>query len=121
MRQHKRIVKDLFIPTSLSKNSRRFQHLNAIEKRLRDNLDKAGMISLCSGRNKVALAPGHSLMDWIRLTHKEDLAGTGGKLLRVTAEELENHCTPDDAWICIKGKRFTDLQRILMVFPQYKL
>ncbi|OQR75734.1 cytochrome b5 reductase 4-like [Tropilaelaps mercedesae] len=56
-----------------------------------------------SGRNKVALAPGHSLIDWIKLAHKEDLAGTGGKTLRVTPEELEKHCTPDDAWICIKA------------------
>ncbi|XP_022652828.1 cytochrome b5 reductase 4-like isoform X1 [Varroa jacobsoni] len=56
-----------------------------------------------SGRNKVALAPGHSLVDWIRLAHREDLAGTGGRTLRVTPEELEKHCTPDDAWICIKG------------------
>lgn len=58
-----------------------------------------------SGRTKVALKPGRSLMDWIKLTAKaKDLAGTGGKLLDVTPEMLSQHNKPDDCWICIKGR-----------------
>src|SRR5688572_21885431 len=50
-----------------------------------------------SGRTKVALKPGRSLMDWIKLTSKsEDLAGTGGRLLDVTPEQLAKHNTPED-------------------------
>ena len=55
-------------------------------------------------RCKVALRPGHSLMDWIRLTNSGvDLAGTGGKILRVTPQTLSEHNKPDDAWIAIRG------------------
>lgn len=55
-------------------------------------------------RNKVALKPGHSLMDWIRLGNSgEDLAGTGGAILQVTKEQLAQHSTEKDAWLCIRG------------------
>ncbi|CAB0019399.1 unnamed protein product, partial [Nesidiocoris tenuis] len=54
-------------------------------------------------RNKVALKVGHSLMDWIRLGNSGvDLTGTGGKLLKVTREELAKHRKEDDAWIAIR-------------------
>lgn len=58
-----------------------------------------------SGRSKVALKPGHSLMDWIRYTHSShDLTSTGGKSLEVSPRELAKHNTKKDAWIALKGK-----------------
>lgn len=55
-------------------------------------------------RNKVALAPGHSLMDWIRLGNSaQDLTGVGGRVLDVTPEQLAQHNTKDDAWLAIRG------------------
>lgn len=58
-----------------------------------------------SGRNKVALAPGHSLMDWIKKCAREkDLAGTGGERFKVTREELSKHNTADDCWLVVHGK-----------------
>uniref|UniRef100_W5UKK7 Cytochrome b5 reductase 4 n=1 Tax=Ictalurus punctatus TaxID=7998 RepID=W5UKK7_ICTPU len=55
-------------------------------------------------RNKVALKPGHSLMDWIRLTKSgHDLTGLKGRLIEVTEEELKKHNTRNDCWTCIRG------------------
>eukprot|EP00094_Tigriopus_californicus_P007906 TCALIF_07610-PA protein Name:"Similar to cyb5r4 Cytochrome b5 reductase 4 (Danio rerio)" AED:0.08 eAED:0.08 QI:276/0.71/0.75/1/0.71/0.75/8/43/588 len=55
-------------------------------------------------RNKVALKPGFSLMDWIRLTKSgRDLTGTGGKILKVTKTELAKHNKRKDAWMAING------------------
>ncbi|KAG7469904.1 hypothetical protein MATL_G00133740 [Megalops atlanticus] len=57
-----------------------------------------------SGRNKVGLKPGRSLMDWIRLTKSgRDLTGLRGRLIEVTEEELRKHNTRDDCWTCIRG------------------
>uniref|UniRef100_A0A8C7LKV1 Cytochrome b5 reductase 4 n=1 Tax=Oncorhynchus mykiss TaxID=8022 RepID=A0A8C7LKV1_ONCMY len=57
-----------------------------------------------SGRNKVALKPGHSLMDWIRVAKSgRDLTGLRGRLIDVTEEELQKHNTRDDCWTCIRG------------------
>eukprot|EP01117_Protostelium_nocturnum_P007783 TRINITY_DN2784_c0_g2_i1.p1 TRINITY_DN2784_c0_g2~~TRINITY_DN2784_c0_g2_i1.p1 ORF type:complete len:333 (+),score=107.75 TRINITY_DN2784_c0_g2_i1:108-1001(+) len=56
-------------------------------------------------RNKVALEPGHSPLDWAKLTMSgKDLSGTGGRLLRVTPEELAKHNKKDDLWMMIRGK-----------------
>lgn len=56
-------------------------------------------------RTKVALKPGRSLMDWIRLGNSgKDLTGVGRKVLEVTPEELAKHATMDDAWIALRGK-----------------
>jgi len=60
-----------------------------------------------SGRTKVALTPGHSLMDWIRYcAEAKDIAGTGGKLINVTEAELAKHNTKEDCWLAINGKVF---------------
>ncbi|XP_049587834.1 cytochrome b5 reductase 4 [Syngnathus scovelli] len=57
-----------------------------------------------SGRNKVALKPGHSLMDWIRFSKSgKDLTGLRGRLIEVTHEELQKHNTRNDCWTCIRG------------------
>uniref|UniRef100_A0A674AJ59 Cytochrome b5 reductase 4 n=1 Tax=Salmo trutta TaxID=8032 RepID=A0A674AJ59_SALTR len=57
-----------------------------------------------SGRNKVALKPGHSLMDWFRVAKSgRDLTGLRGRLIDVTEEELQKHNTRDDCWTCIRG------------------
>ena len=53
----------------------------------------------------MSLKPGFSLMEWIRLTKSgKDLAGTGGKFIDVTAEELRRHKKRGDAWIALNGK-----------------
>ena len=55
-------------------------------------------------RNKVALGPGRSLLDWIRLGKSAtDLTGVMGVERDVSAEELARHCTKDDAWTALKG------------------
>ncbi|KAM9851616.1 cytochrome b5 reductase 4 isoform 2-T2 [Aulostomus maculatus] len=57
-----------------------------------------------SERNKVALKPGHSLMDWIRFAKSgKDLTGLRGRLIEVTQEELQKHNTREDCWTCIRG------------------
>ncbi|XP_053671048.1 cytochrome b5 reductase 4 [Anopheles nili] len=56
-------------------------------------------------RNKTALKPGHSLMDWIRLGNSGiDLTGVGGRITPVTHAELAKHNRPDDTWMAIRGK-----------------
>ncbi|KAI4485098.1 hypothetical protein M0802_012748 [Mischocyttarus mexicanus] len=58
-------------------------------------------------RNKTALAPGHSVMDWIRLGNSGvDLTGVGGIPRTVTLTELANHNKQNDAWIAIRGVVF---------------
>ncbi|WVR06573.1 hypothetical protein IAU60_003605 [Kwoniella sp. DSM 27419] len=54
-------------------------------------------------RSKVALTPGHSALDWARLTASgEDLRGVSS-FQRVTLAELKEHNTPDDAWSAFNG------------------
>ncbi|XP_041982394.1 cytochrome b5 reductase 4 isoform X3 [Aricia agestis] len=56
-------------------------------------------------RNKCALQPGHSLMDWIRLGNSgKDLTGVGGRLRPVSPVELAAHNTQKDAWLAIRGR-----------------
>lgn len=55
-------------------------------------------------RKKVALAPGHSSLDWANLTSSGvDLRGVPA-LLRVTPTMLKEHRKRDDAWTAINGK-----------------
>ncbi|XP_054250687.1 cytochrome b5 reductase 4 isoform X1 [Indicator indicator] len=57
-----------------------------------------------SGRAKVPLKPGRSLMDWIQLTKSgKDLTGLKGRLIEVTEDELAKHNKKEDCWICIRG------------------
>ncbi|XP_061675150.1 cytochrome b5 reductase 4 isoform X5 [Syngnathoides biaculeatus] len=57
-----------------------------------------------SGRAKVSLKPGHSIMDWIRFSKSaKDLTGLRGRLIEVTQEELQKHNTRNDCWTCIRG------------------
>ncbi|KAM3965655.1 cytochrome b5 reductase 4 [Aphomia sociella] len=56
-------------------------------------------------RNKCALQPGHSLMDWIRLGNSgKDLTGVGGRVRPVSPAELAAHNTQNDAWLAIRGR-----------------
>ncbi|XP_038222187.1 cytochrome b5 reductase 4 isoform X2 [Zerene cesonia] len=56
-------------------------------------------------RNKCALQPGHSLMDWIRLGNSgKDLTGVGGRIRPVSPSELALHKTQNDAWLAIRGR-----------------
>ncbi|XP_074602881.1 cytochrome b5 reductase 4-like [Brevipalpus obovatus] len=54
------------------------------------------------GKKRIILPPGHSILDWIRLTAAHaDLSGTGGKMPIVSVKELEKHSKRTDCWICI--------------------
>ncbi|GLV34496.1 uncharacterized protein CBL_09744 [Carabus blaptoides fortunei] len=58
-------------------------------------------------RNKCALQPGHSLIDWIRLGKSgRDLTGVGARAgtLSVSPRQLAEHGDVSDAWIAIRGK-----------------
>lgn len=58
-----------------------------------------------TGRKKVTLTPGHSLMDWIRLGRTEgDLSGIGACKFDVTAGQLAVHNTQKDLWMAVRGK-----------------
>ncbi|WFC98792.1 cytochrome-b5 reductase [Malassezia yamatoensis] len=63
------------------------------------------------GRNKVALQPGCSPLDWARIKNTTDLRvcdilikGGITTLLRVTPSELKQHNTRSDAWTALDGK-----------------
>lgn len=57
-----------------------------------------------SGRNKVGLKPGRSLMDWIKLGKSgADIQGFRGKIQPVTLDELSKHNTVHDCWMAIRG------------------
>ncbi|KAJ7261816.1 cytochrome b5-like heme/steroid binding domain-containing protein [Mycena haematopus] len=55
-------------------------------------------------REKVALAPGHSPLDWAVLKSSGvDLRGVD-TLMRIPPSELKQHRSKDDAWTAINGK-----------------
>lgn len=58
-----------------------------------------------SGRNKIALKRGRSLMDWVKLANSgQDLQGFMGRTNSVTLDELRKHNKEDDCWMAIRGK-----------------
>lgn len=55
----------------------------------------------------MALAPGHSPLDWAHLKSKKGPQLRGDvppTLIRVSASELANHNTRQDAWTAIQGR-----------------
>lgn len=58
-----------------------------------------------TGRSKVQLEPGHSPLDWARLTSSgKDLRGGINSLQRFTLSDLSSHNTEFDCWMAIQGK-----------------
>lgn len=56
-----------------------------------------------SGRSKVPLAPGHTMMDWNRLANSFASSRKGGGRAKITMAELRQHATEDDAWMAVRG------------------
>jgi hypothetical protein len=78
-------------------------------------------VSTGNPRNKVALRPGHSLMDWIRLGNSgKDLTGVGGIPRDVPGSELAKHNRREDAWLAIKGEsRFSGADRAPLMCDRF--
>mmetsp|Transcript_1750 Transcript_1750/g.1746 ORF Transcript_1750/g.1746 Transcript_1750/m.1746 type:complete len:152 (-) Transcript_1750:776-1231(-) len=65
-------------------------------------------------RQKVALKPGHSPLDWAHLNSNTPFHILRGvpqqtpppQYVRVTKDELQIHKTKEDCWTCINGKVF---------------
>ncbi|VDB92273.1 unnamed protein product [Peniophora sp. CBMAI 1063] len=56
-------------------------------------------------RQKVALAPGHSPLDWANLKKSgEDMRGGVTQLMRIPPSVLKQHNKRDDAWSAFSGK-----------------
>lgn len=57
-------------------------------------------------REKVALKPGFGLLGWYALMNKStSLNGVpGGRIIRVTMDEVKKHRSKEDAWTVIHGK-----------------
>lgn len=56
-----------------------------------------------TSRGKVQLAPGHSPLDWARLTSTTDLRGVSN-FQRVTPSDLKRHNRRGDLWMALGGK-----------------
>lgn len=87
---------------SPNKASREINEQNSTKDTLINSSSATG-----NPRNKCALQPGHSLMDWIRLGNSgKDLTGVGGRIRPVTPAELAMHNSQNDAWLAIRGRVF---------------
>ncbi|XP_065057576.1 cytochrome b5 reductase 4-like [Rhopilema esculentum] len=72
---------------------------------LGSGINKKSVGPVAGQRPKVALQPGRSLMDWIRLgASGQDLQGFSGVIKEVTMEELKKHNKVDDCWMLLRGK-----------------
>lgn len=91
-----------------------FPSLNSYQRAANSNNSSLGIPIRQQGRHKVALAPGHSPLDWAALTsntptHK--LRGVSkstppAPYVRITNSELKEHSTQTDCWTSINGKVF---------------
>lgn len=63
-----------------------------------------------NGRNKIALKPGHSLMDWVRFKAKMPPA----RPRKITLEELAKHNTVGDVWTAIHGNLVPQIFMIIV-------
>ena len=80
--------------------------------------DTIQSVSELSGRKKVTLSPGHSLMDWIRLGRSQgDLSGVKDKRTDMTLADLATHNHPNDMWMALRGECCAD---VLVFFAKKK-
>ncbi|XP_045537101.1 cytochrome b5 reductase 4 isoform X1 [Papilio machaon] len=97
-----------FIKTSLQNSAAKTDASRLPSPQQKSNLQTANINSgsaTGNPRNKCALQPGHSLMDWIRLGNSgKDLTGVGGRMRPVHPSELATHNTKNDAWLAIRGR-----------------
>lgn len=77
------------------------------------SMNRVNPSSASRERQKIALEPGHSPLDWANLnsTQKTKLRGLPPntpppQYVKVTKNELKQHNKLDDAWTCINGKVF---------------
>jgi cytochrome-b5 reductase len=78
---------------------------SAKDEEVDDKLKPGGTTKATRVRKKVPLGVGYSAMDWARLSRSgTDLSGTGGRLYRVTMDEVAKHKSVDDAWTVIRGR-----------------
>ena len=83
------------------------------------NVSTTSVGPVAGKRPKVALQPGRSLMDWIRLgASGKDIQGFGGKKMTVTMEELAKHDKIDDCWMLLRGKIHNDVKRVCNEFSE---
>lgn len=71
-----------------------------------------------SPRMKVVLQPGHSPLDWARISSSEDLRGIDPRTfpLRVSKEILKQHNKEDDCWTVLGGKVY-NITRYISFHP----
>lgn len=98
------------LPSKPSKHlGRRRTHISFTPRAVnRDaSLDKpAHTLGTLESRRKVALAPGHSAMDWNRIQSEHDLRQIDGAdfPMKITRAKLQQHHKKDDCWIALGGK-----------------
>ena len=57
------------------------------------------------------------MFEWNKLCHSgRDMPGTGGKLLKVSHEELAQHCSDQSLWTSVRGEWMQLLRKGLCTF-----